>query len=175
MAKKLSAQPVRAVILRSAIGALGEDDELHTSLEMQGLTAAWMPGDHALSLIIGGGQVAGAQLEPALTVVVPPTPAWKLAMSFAFPPPPPPEIRKPRFGMVLGFGPPARRPKEPRFWGESAEVKTYRLESAPTAFPERPYVVEISSDRHRFRIFLTLEEADDLVVVLMYKPSWPKA
>lgn len=169
------AQPVRAVILRSAIGALGEDDEIHASLEMQGLTAAWMPGDHALSLIVGGGQLAGAQLEPALTVVVPPTAAWKLAMSFVYPRQPPPGIRKPRAGMVLGFGPPARGPKEPRFWGESAEVSTYRLESAPTAFPERPYVVEISSDRHRFRVFLTLEEADDLIVVLMYKPSRPTA
>jgi hypothetical protein len=173
MAKKLSAQPVRAVILRSAIGALGEDDELHTSLEMQGLTAAWMPGDHALSLIIGGGQLAGAQLEPALTVVVPSQYGWKLAKSFPFPPVPPPEIREPGSGIVLRFGPPARQPKDPLYWGQGAAVTTYKLESAPTAFPGRPYVVEISTVPHRFRIFLTLEEADDLVVVLMYKPSWP--
>ena len=171
----VTSKPVRAVLLHAAIGAIGGGDEVHTSLELQGFTAAWMPGDHALSLIIGGGQLAGAQLEPALTVVVPFGVGWKLAKSFISPPPPRPEIREPRFGMVAAFGPPARRPKEPRFWGESADVKTYKLESALTAFPERPYVVEISSDRHRFRVFLTLEEADDLVVVLMYTPSWPKA
>ncbi len=163
--------PVRAVIIRSAIGALGEDDEIHTSLEMQGLTAAWMPGDQALSLIVGGGQLAGAQLEPALTVVVPRQHALKLGVSFAFTLSTP-EIRPPRPGIALAYGPPARQPKEHRWWAQPAAVKTYRLESAPTAFPGRPYVVEISTDRHRFRIYLTLAEVDDLAVVLMYTPSW---
>lgn len=165
-------QPVRAVILRSAIGALGEDDEVHTSLEMQGLTAAWMPGDHALSLIVGGGQVAGAQLEPALTMVIPTRWALKLGVSFVRPQQTTPKYPAPRPGVVLAFGPPARRPKEPRWWAQSVAVTTYRLESALTAFPGRPYVIEIPSDRHRFRIFLTPEEVDELVGVLIYTPSW---
>ena len=171
----LTSKAVRAVVLHAAIGAIGGDDEVHTSLELQGFAAAWMPGDHALSLIIGGGELAGTQLEPALTVVVPAMSAWKLADSILRPPQPPPEIRKPRIGIVLGYGQPARRSKGPRSWGESAEVKTYMLEAAPPAFPYRPYVVEVASDRHRFRIFLTLEEVDDLWAVLIYKPAWSKA
>jgi hypothetical protein len=45
MSKQLTANPVRAVILRSAIGALADDDELHVDPLMRGLTADWLPGD----------------------------------------------------------------------------------------------------------------------------------
>ena len=45
---------VRGVVIRGAVGGLGEDDELFTSLEMQGLSAAWLPGDHGLCLMLGG-------------------------------------------------------------------------------------------------------------------------
>jgi len=82
-------QPIRAVILRSAICALGgdgaTDQELTTSLELQGFTAAWMPGDHGLSLVIGGGQLNDVQLEPSLTVIVPPGRTQELAKTITRP------------------------------------------------------------------------------------------
>jgi hypothetical protein len=182
--KKFSTQPVRAVILHRAVGALGEDDELHTSPEMQGLTAAWMPGDHSLCLIIGGGQSGGEQLEPALTVVVPPESTQRLAQTFARP------FsrtafewsRNPAPGIVIGLGAPARPPQVYRLvWGGMALVVTSRAESALAAFPGRPYVLQIKIEQgvlgvgpvtHRFCVYLTADEVDDLKVVLKYVPSW---
>lgn len=194
MTKKLSAQPVRAVILRSAIGALGEDDELHTSLEMQGLTAAWMPGDHALSLIIGGGQRNGRQLEPALTVLVPPDLTRMLAKCFHWPHPRNPFdwSRKSAYGWVAGLGEPAR-PQDTTFsggigrgwfgFGGTAIVVTSMADTVPSRFLGRPYLLQFqvkgtvspadgSSSMHRFRVYLTPDEVDDLKVVLRNKPSW---
>jgi len=61
----------RAVILRHAVGALGHDDELFTDMTLRGLTVAWLPGDHGLTILVGGGaSIAGTALEPALSVFV---------------------------------------------------------------------------------------------------------
>ena len=69
--ERLSDQPVRAVVLPAAIGALGEDDELFTDLTLRGLTVAWLPGDHGLTILVGGGtSIAVTALEPALSVYV---------------------------------------------------------------------------------------------------------
>ena len=62
MSKQLTANPVRAVILRSAIGALADDDELHVDPLLRGLTAAWLPGDSGVLLIVDGGAEQGIQL-----------------------------------------------------------------------------------------------------------------
>ena len=169
------AQPVRAVILRSAIGALGEDDEIHTSLEMQGLTAAWMPGDHALCLIVGGGVLDGVQIEPAVTVVMPPISAVRLARTISRnqkkknPPLAPGETV---FGTLIGMGAPAIREGMYVATGQSVWTQAYRAEVLPEAFPGRSYVVEIDAHPFRFRIYLTKDEADDLKVVLKYQPTW---
>ena len=187
-------RPVRAVILKSAVGALGEDDELHTSLEMHGLTAAWMPGDHALSLIIGGGQVNGVQLEPALTVLVPAERTRTLAKTFAWPHPRNPFdfSRTAVGGWVAGLGEPVRQPG--RVWGApigygtfgfgcTAIVVTSKADSALTRFNDRSYLLQIqvkgivtpvdgSFSLHRFRIYLTPDEVDDLKVVLRSVPTW---
>jgi hypothetical protein len=168
------AQPVRAVILRSAIGALGEDDEIHTSLEMQGLTAAWMPGDHGLCLIVGGGVLDGVQIEPAVTVVIPPKSAVTLARTMSrnqkrnLPLAPGETV----YGTLIGMGAPAIREGMYVRIGQSAWTQAYRAEVLPEAFPGRPYVVEIDADPFRFRIYLTKDEADDLKVVLKYQPTW---
>ena len=68
--KKLSGQPVRAVILPAAIGALGNDDELHVDPRLDGLTVAWIPGDHGITLMLGGFTQNGKQQEPALTLFI---------------------------------------------------------------------------------------------------------
>ena len=186
MAKKLSAQPVRAVILHGAVGALGEDDELHTSLEMQGLTAAWMPGDHALCLIIGGGQLSGVPLEPALTVVVPPESTQGLAQRFSRPHPKKPFewSGDPAPGIVIGLGEPARPPDAYRLtWGGMALVATSKADLVPPTVAGRPYLLQIQVEQgvisadaghksYRFRVYLTADEVDDLKVVLRYAPSW---
>ena len=64
------AQPVRAVILPAAVGALGNDDELHVDPLLCGLTIAWVPGDHGVTLLLGGFTQGGQQQEPALTVFI---------------------------------------------------------------------------------------------------------
>lgn len=51
----MTAKQVCTVVLHAAVGTIGDDDEQHATLELQGLTAAWVPGDHALGLILGGG------------------------------------------------------------------------------------------------------------------------
>ena len=168
------AQPVRAVILRSAIGALGEDDEIHTSLEMQGLTAAWMPGDHGFCLIVGGGVLDGVQIEPAVTVVMPPVSAVRLARTISrnqkrnLPFAPGETV----YGTLIGMGAPAIREGMSVNVGQSAWTQAYRAEVLPEDFPGRPYVVEIDAHPFRFRIYLTKDEADDLKVVLKYQPTW---
>jgi hypothetical protein len=64
------ARPVRAVVLPAAVGALGNDDELHVDPLLCGLTIAWVPGDHGLTLLLGGFTQGGQQQEPALTVFI---------------------------------------------------------------------------------------------------------
>ena len=66
----LKTQPVRAVILPAAVGALGNDDELHVDPLLCGLTIAWVPGDHGVTLLLGGFTQGGQQQEPALTVFI---------------------------------------------------------------------------------------------------------
>ena len=187
-------RPVRAVILKSAFGALGEDDELHTSLEMHGLTAAWMPGDHALSLIIGGGQVNGVQLEPALTVLVPAECTRTLAKTFAWPHPRNPFdfSRTAVRGWVAGLGEPARPPGQ--LWGATIDyshfgfgytaiLSTSKADSVPSRFEGRSHLLQIqvkglvvpvdgSVPLFRFRVYLTPGEVDDLKVVLRSVPTW---
>lgn len=189
-----SVQPVRAVILHGAVGALGEDDEQHTSLEMQGLTAAWMPGDHALCLIIGGGQLRGVQLEPALTVLVPVEETRTLAKTFAWPHPRNPFdfSRTSVRGWVAGLGEPARPRGQlwsssikysPFGFGYTAILVTSKADSVPSRFEGRPYLLQIqvkglvkpvdgSFPLFRFRVYLAPDEVDDLKVVLRSVPTW---
>ena len=68
MVKK--AQPVRVVILPGAIGALGNDDEHHVDPRLGGLTVAWIPGDHGITMMLGGFTQNGTQQEPALTLFI---------------------------------------------------------------------------------------------------------
>ena len=61
----------RAVILRHVVGMLGQEDELHTDDSLRGLTATWLPGDHGLTILVGGGNdTKGKLMEPALSVFV---------------------------------------------------------------------------------------------------------
>ena len=61
----------RAVILRHAVGMLGQDDDLHTDDSSRGLTAAWLPGDHGLTILVGGGNDdKGKPMEPVLSIFV---------------------------------------------------------------------------------------------------------
>ena len=68
MARK--AQPVRAVILPRTIGALGNDDEHHVDPRLSGLTVAWIPGDHGITMMLGGFTQNGTQQAPALTLFI---------------------------------------------------------------------------------------------------------
>jgi hypothetical protein len=68
--RALKAQPVRAVILPAAVGALGNNDELHVDPLLCGLTIAWVPGDHGITLLLGGFTQGGKQQEPALTIFI---------------------------------------------------------------------------------------------------------
>jgi len=68
MVKK--AQPVRAVILPGAVGALGNDDEHHVDSRLSRLIVAWIPGDHGITMMLGGFTQHGTQQEPALTVFI---------------------------------------------------------------------------------------------------------
>jgi hypothetical protein len=194
MPKKLSAQPVRAVILQSAIGALGEDDELHTSLELQGLTAAWIPGDHGLCLLIGGARQDGVQIEPALTVLLPPMSTEQLSSRFSQAAPEDLGVSARCTGgspaLTLAVAEShhvaARAARDRRrvstSWnhlGASAWVVTYQLAAASLRFSERPFVMDISvlkspkQRSFRFRVFLSADEVADLKVVLRHTPEWP--
>ena len=176
MLKKLGAQPVRAVILHGAVGALGEDDEIHTSPELQGFTAAWLPGDHGLCLIVGGGVVDGVQIEPAVTVVLPWQSPDLLAhtISRAQAPGRLLALGEPVFGETIGLGGlaakvAASRSTEVR---DMAMVMAYKRKPTLPPFPGRTHVVEICTHGSEFRVHLTEDEADDLKVVLKYKPAW---
>lgn len=172
----VTSKPVRAVVLHAAIGAIGGDDEVHTSLELQGFTAAWLPGDHGLCLIIGGGVLDGVQIEPAVTVILHPTGAWALARTIARP-----QLARavglapgdPVHGAAIGMGSPAiRKNMLGVSVGQAAWTQAYKAEVPPEAFPGRPHVVEIDVHPFRFRVYLTKDEADDLKVVLRYQPAW---
>ena len=172
---KLSSPPVRALILPAAIGALGEDDEMFTSLELQGLTAAWLPGDHGLCLIIGGGAIKGVPIEPALTIVVAPNGLRQLAATFAAAP----RARSPyeapggSDATTIEVGAPARQPNAGFIaLGGQTFVTTYKSEIAPLAFAGRPFVIDIGTHHHRHRVYLTADEVDDLNTVLRYQPPW---
>lgn len=58
------------MVLPAAVGALGNDDELHVDPLLCGLTIAWVPGDHGVTLLLGGFTQGGQQQEPALTVFI---------------------------------------------------------------------------------------------------------
>ena len=176
--KKLSDQPVRAVTLPAAIGALGEDDEAHTFFDLQGLTAAWLPGDHGLCMIVGGGAVDGVSLEPAISVFIPPAmlpylaktltlyldarsrksigdtlQVVTLAVSDS--------IRHTRIrgGLLTG--------------GTDAQIGTYKSAMSPPWIPTgRPSVIDIRTIFGRFRVFLSAEEVRHLRDVWSYVPSW---
>lgn len=64
------ASPVRAVILPGTIGVLGSDDENHVDPLLGGLTVAWIPGDHGITIMLGGYVQNGVQQEPALTAFI---------------------------------------------------------------------------------------------------------
>jgi hypothetical protein len=50
---------------------LGQDDDLHTYDSSRGLTAAWLPGDHGLTILVGGGNDdKGKPMEPVLSIFV---------------------------------------------------------------------------------------------------------
>jgi hypothetical protein len=172
------ASEVRGVVIRGAVGGLGEDDEFFTSLEMQGLSAAWLPGDHGVCLVIGGGLLKGVPLEPALTIVVAPKGLRRLAAAFAAAPraqsPNEAVWDLPVSATTIELGVPARRPNVIEFiaLGGQTFVTTYKSEIAPLAFASRPFVMEIRTHHHRFRVYLTADEVDDLNTVLRYQPPW---
>ena len=68
----------RAVLLRHAVGAIGHEspgndrnDALVADPSLVGLTVSWLPGDHGLTLLVGGGAGADGQItEPALSIFV---------------------------------------------------------------------------------------------------------
>ena len=170
----VTSKPVRAVVLHAAIGAVGGDDEVHTSLELQGFTAAWLPGDHGLCLIVGGGVLDGVQIEPAVTVVLPSQSPALLARTIS-------RVQasaylvmgEPTFGTTIGTGAPATPKGESGSkTGHSAMVMAYKADPASAPFPGKTHVVEIAVQPFRFRVYLTKDEVDDLKVVLTYRPSW---
>lgn len=59
-------QPVRAVVLPNTITAYG--DKNYVDRRLNGLTAAWVPGDQGITIILGGFVQGTKQQEPALTV-----------------------------------------------------------------------------------------------------------
>lgn len=172
------ASEVRGVVIRGAVGGLGEDDEFFTSLEMQGLSAAWLPGDHGLCLVLGGGLLKGVPLEPALTIVVAPKGLRRLAAAFAAAPraqsPNEAAGDPPVSATTIELGVPARRPNVIEFLalGGQTFVTTYKSEIAPLGLAGRPFVIDISTHHHRFRVYLTADEVDDLNTVLRYQPPW---
>jgi hypothetical protein len=60
------AQPVRAAVLSNTITAYG--DKNYVDRRLNGLTAAWVPGDQGITIILGGFVQGTKQQEPALTV-----------------------------------------------------------------------------------------------------------
>ena len=170
------ASEVRGVVIRGAVGGLGEDDEFFTSLEMQGLSAAWLPGDHGLCLVLGGGLLKGVPLEPALTIVVAPQGLRRLAAAFAAAPRARSSYEAPgdaEVATTIEVGAPARQPNVGFIaLGGHTLVTTYKSEIAPLAFAGRPFVIDISTHHQRFRVYLTADEVDDLNTVLQYQPPW---
>ena len=172
----LTSKPVRAVVLHGAIGAIGGDDEVHTSLELQGFTAAWLPGDHGICLIVGGGVLDGVQIEPAVTVVLPSQSPGLLARTISRAQAPAPKggiWEEPAFGTTVGANAPAEDKgyRISRF-GHRAIVTAYKTDPAAHPFPGKTHVIAISVEPFRFRVYLTKDEVADLKVVLRYRPSW---
>jgi hypothetical protein len=170
------ASEVRGVVIRGAVGGLGEDDEFFTSLEMQGLSAAWLPGDHGLCLVLGGGLLKGVPLEPALTIVLDPKGLRQLSAAFV-------EASRERslvpgfvhsaHGTSIALGEPARTAHNAfGFGGVSAWVEAYKSLATPLPVAGRPFVLDIKAHPCHFRIYLTQDEVDDLRIVLSYEPPW---
>jgi hypothetical protein len=167
---------VRGVVIRGAVGGLGEDDEFFTSVEMQGLSAAWLPGDHGLCLVLGGGLLKGLPLEPALTIVLDPKGLRQLSTAFAEAPRAHslvPAFAHSVFGTLIALGEPARTAHSAfGFGGASAWVEAYQSEAIPLPVAGRPFVLDIKARPCRFRIYLSQDEVDDLRIVLSYEPPW---
>ena len=72
------AQPVRAVVLPNTITAYG--DKNYVDRRLNGLTAAWVPGDQGITMLLGGFLQDTKQQEPALTVFLTAQSAQRLAL-----------------------------------------------------------------------------------------------
>ena len=176
--EKLSDQPVRAVSLPAAIGALGEDDEVHTFFDLQGLTAAWLPGDHGLCLIVGGGALDGVSLEPAISVFIPPAMLPYLAKTLTLYPDA--RSRKsigdtlPAFTLAVSESIRQTRIRGGLLTGDTmAWINTYKsVFSSPWAPAGRLSVIDIRTGFGRFRVFLSAAEVRDLRDAWGYMPFW---
>ena len=217
----------RAVILRHAVGMLGQDDELHTDDSLRGLTAAWLPGDHGLTILVGGGNDdKGKPMEPALSVFVHALSAPRLLalvndLTLPFPTvgPPhplsaepwedlPPEIprgqynpRRDPFSLektgaawhrrvrccILAQGPqfywavavsddaPRSVDEDPEHpsggWGVITAYEINKEDPFRDALGERTCVLDFHVSGH-VRVYITPEEASELVTVLRHRPEW---
>lgn len=118
----------------------------------------------------------GVQIEPAVTVVLPWQSPDLLArtISRAEAPRRLLALGGPTFGTTIDTGAPAPK-KGGSYSGkphDSAMVMAYKGDPALTPFPGKTHVVDICVHADRFRVYLTEDEADDLKVVLKYKPAW---
>jgi hypothetical protein len=60
-----------SLVVPHAVAAIGANQELFTDASLCGLTMAWLPGDHGLTILVGGGiGDDGQMLQPALSVFV---------------------------------------------------------------------------------------------------------
>lgn len=187
MAREVDA---RHVELPSAIGSLGDEGVHHadfrTSLELHGLTASWIPGDHSLILMIGGGQLGEKTLEPSMTVAVPVGRANELARNFSRSEPDARMDEHQRIlisiladvqGVGIGQGSLARTSQSGiASVGSVVYLSTYKTNVRQIGTldrpRDRPYVLEFRWSPHVFRVFLTAREVADLKPVLRYLPSW---
>jgi hypothetical protein len=176
--EKLSDLPVRAVCVPAAIGALGEDDEVHTLIDLQGLTAAWLPGDHGLCLIVGGGEVDSVSLEPAISVFIPPAMLPYLARTLTLHPDA--RSRKsigdtlPAFVLAVSESIHNTRIRGGLLTGDTmAWITTYKSPMGSAWAPAgRPSVIDIRTGFGRFRVFLSAAEVHQLRHAWGYMPLW---
>jgi len=64
------AQPARAVTIPASIGAFTYRTALRVDPRLNGLTVAWVPGDHGITMVLGDLVRNSAQQEPALTAFI---------------------------------------------------------------------------------------------------------
>jgi hypothetical protein len=206
---------------------LGQDDELHTDDSLRGLTAAWLPGDHGLTILVGGGNDdKGKPMEPALSVFVHALSAPRLLalvndLTLPFPTvgPPhplsaepwedlPPEIprgqynpRRDPFSLektgaawhrrvrccILAQGSqfywavavsddaPRSVDEDPEHpsggWGVITAYEINKEDPFRDALGERTCVLDFHVSGH-VRVYITPEEASELVTVLRHRPEW---